>query len=407
MDDIRNKIQEEAYTSWINAGKIGTVEMATGNGKTFVAFKAILSMPKGSNILFLAETTVRENTVLQEANIYKSLFKIDPLKGYNFKFACYQASYKYSLRDYFPNANRDNTIIIFDEIHDLLSTERFRFITNSNLYNIPIPRLGLSATIDKKTEYIIGGEQITKHKKLMEFCPVIYTYSLQESIENKTTRDIRFFVLMHGLDNYYRKIKAGSKSNPFFTTELSNYGYLDSEFKKVLFTKAITETEKKNKEYRVINAASKRARFLYSLPSKIELCKKLIQSIEGKTLIFGQDSQSLLEICPTAIVDSNPNKNLDLQNFKLGKTRIGASNKILRQGENIPDLRNIVLFAYNSKVKEFIQMIGRLRKDSSVGNVIIIMTKSTQEESWFRSMTEELNVNFTYCPDIESLKKVY
>jgi ERCC4-related helicase len=34
------------------------VEIITGLGKTFIAFKAMLSMPANSNCLFLAETTV-------------------------------------------------------------------------------------------------------------------------------------------------------------------------------------------------------------------------------------------------------------------------------------------------------------------------------------------------------------
>lgn len=85
-------------------------------GKTFVAFKCILSMPKGSNILFLAETVVREATVREDADKYEKFYGVHPLKDYNFKFATYQGAYKYKLVDYFPNAQPDNTIIVMDEI---------------------------------------------------------------------------------------------------------------------------------------------------------------------------------------------------------------------------------------------------------------------------------------------------
>lgn len=112
----KEEIQEAAYQAWLAAGKIGTVEQATGTGKTFVAFKCILSMPKGSNILFLAETVVREATVREDANKYEKFYGVHPLKDYNFKFATYQGAYKYKLVDYFPNAQPDNTIIVMDEI---------------------------------------------------------------------------------------------------------------------------------------------------------------------------------------------------------------------------------------------------------------------------------------------------
>lgn len=47
----------------------------------------------------------------------------------------------------------------------------------------------------------------------------------------------------------------------------------------------------------------------------------------------------------------------------------------------------------------------RLRNDHAVGNVIIFVTSGTQEEKWFASMTEELNVDFIYCKTVDELLK--
>jgi superfamily II DNA or RNA helicase len=58
VDNRKELIQKAAYDAWIDNNRIGTAELATGTGKTFVAFRAILSMPKGANCLILAETTV-------------------------------------------------------------------------------------------------------------------------------------------------------------------------------------------------------------------------------------------------------------------------------------------------------------------------------------------------------------
>jgi len=403
IDNKRDQIQQEAFNAWLNNNKIGTIEQATGTGKTFVSFRCIQSMPKGSNILFLSETVVREQTVLEDAAKFKKLYGVDPLKDYRVKFPVYQGAYKYTLWDYFPDASPDNTIIVYDEIHDILSDKRIEFNINSEAFDSAfplIPKVGLSATIDKKTLYQVQGQEITKFDLLKQFCPIVYTYSLQESIDNKTTRDIKFFVLKHKLNSINKTIHVKTKDHDFFTTEEASYFRLDKDFKTAMFA---TYKTAKAKTDRIVQVASRRARFLYSLESKITQCKSLINSLPGKTLVFGQDSKTLLDICPTAIVSENKNYIQDLANFKAGVTDVTCSNKILKQGENIPGLDNIILLAYNSKIKDWTQMVGRLRNDKQVGNVIVFVTMGTQEEKWFESMTQELNVPFIYCSSIGQL----
>lgn len=409
INQQKEKIQTESHEAWLANGKVGTVEQATGTGKTFVAFKCILSMPKGSNILFLAETVVRENTVIQDAKQYKKFYGVDPLKNYKFKFATYQGAYKYNLWDYFPNAQPDNTIIVMDEIHDILSDKRIEFVQNSTKVSgkrinpelfSKYPKVGLSATIDRKTLYLIQGKEITKFDLLKTFCPVVYTYSLQESMDNKTTRELRFFVLNHELDAITKNIESGAAGAKFMATEKSKYPYLDKAVRDAQFRKYKSEKEKKDTIMRI---ATTRARFLYTLPSKVKSCKTLLPHLKGRTLVFGKDSKCLLQICPTSIVSENPNYLQDLADFKSGKTNIASANRILKQGENVPLLSNIVLTAYYSKPTDFQQMIGRCRSDMQEGNIIIYKTQGTQEEKWFDSMIEGLNVSFIYCTSIAQL----
>ena len=309
------------------------------------SFRCILSMPKRSNVLFLAETIVRKNTVLEDVTNYKKYYGVDPLKGHNVKFATYQGAYKYSIWDYFPNADESNTIIVFDEIHDILSTERFKFVQNSKLEENKIPRIGLSATIDKKTIYEIQGEETTKLALLNKFCPIVYTYSLQESIDNETTRKLKFFVLKHNL-GLSKTIEAGKKDNRFLTSELANYEYLNREVRSVMFNNSLSDKAKKD---RITQVTSNRARFLYVLPSKVKLCKSLLSVIPGKTIVFGKRSDTLLSLCPNAVVAKNPNKLKDLKDFREGKTQQCASEIMLKQGENIPGLDNVILLSYYSK----------------------------------------------------------
>ena len=117
MIDTRENIQQEAFTAWKNNNNRGTVEIATGIGKTFIAFHAVMSMPKHSNCLFLAETTVREDNVRQDSLKYESIYGVNPLKHVNFKFMCYQSAYKYNINDIFSNKNP--TIVILDNFVQL------------------------------------------------------------------------------------------------------------------------------------------------------------------------------------------------------------------------------------------------------------------------------------------------
>ena len=52
----KNKIQLEALSNWVNNNKIGTCEIITGLGKTFIFLHALYTMPLNKEIthLFLA-----------------------------------------------------------------------------------------------------------------------------------------------------------------------------------------------------------------------------------------------------------------------------------------------------------------------------------------------------------------
>jgi len=350
-------------------------------------------MPKGTNCLFLAEVGVREKTIRDDAEFFKELYGYNPLDGYNVQFMLYQSAYKTSIQKIFPNSK--STFICYDEIHEICSHKRILFVLNSDLKNVK--QIGLSATIDYKTLYEIQGERISKLDVLKKFCPVIFTYSINEAIDDKNTRELKFFILKHNLD-IRKNIKTGPKDKQWLTSEKLAYEYLDREFKKALFL-----PNGSSKDFKIRMTSSNRARFLYALESKIPIVKELISKLQGKTLVFGLDNQSLTNICPTAIVESNKNLAKDLDDFKNGITQLGASNRILRQGENIKGLANIIFHSYYGKFVPLRQCLGRSRKADSVGIIVLIMTSGTQEEVWFKNATEGLNSNWIYTTSVDEI----
>lgn len=395
LDTKKTQIQNEALEAWLNADSCGTIELSTGHGKTFIAFKAILSLPIGSNILFLSETTLRENNVRKDAEDFKKHYGFNPLDGYNITFVCYQTAYKHCYE------NKDIDLVIMDEIHDMLTPKYFNFAKN-NLIGKNIKCMGLSATINKKTKFIIDDKEETKKTLLDKFCPIVYSYVLNDALENNTTRELEFIVIEHELDGITKNIQAGKKGAYFLQTELSKYAYLNKNVK-TSFYKDIKDPKKK--EVYITAQASARARFLYSLPSKVEACKELLSFLQEKTLFIGLDSKTILSICPTSIVDENKNHVKHLEDFKLGKTLLTGSNKMLKQGENIPGLVNLVLLAYYSKSKDFEQYVGRNSRGKDLGKVFIFLIKNTQEEVWFQSMTEGLNIEFKRFSNVKNYIK--
>ena len=136
----RDDIQRKAVEEWLKFDKKGTLELATGTGKTIASLHCLYTMPKNKKLhLFLAETTARQKDLKEDILLYNKLFNVDVLKDYNLKFKCYQSAYK--LKNY------DFGLVIADEIHNSLSPEYSQFFFNNNYGAI----LGLFAIVDRNT----------------------------------------------------------------------------------------------------------------------------------------------------------------------------------------------------------------------------------------------------------------
>jgi superfamily II DNA or RNA helicase len=153
-----------------------------------------------------------------------------------------------------------------------------------------------------------------------------------------------------------------------------------------------------------------RAKLLYEIPSKIESCKDLLKILAGRTLIFGNSINSLNEITTNCISSKNTSDKNDeiLNRFQSGKIDVLASFKMLEQGANLKGLNNIILHSYYGREKSFIQRLGRGRLDVSKPiNLIVFLTKETQEEIWFKNMIGDFNTELIWCDNINQFKQKY
>lgn len=386
----RNEIQQSAVNAWLESNKHGTLELATGTGKTIAALKALYTMPKkdGKVHLFLAETIEREKDLKSDIELFNKINDCNLLQDYNLKFLCYQSAYR--LKDY------EFGLVIADEIHNSLTEEYVKFYHN-NKYDAVI---GLSATVDRSIKYLVHGVEVTKGSMLDQIAPSCFQYTMEQSIKDGIGRKLNIYIINHKLDSINKTIAAGSATKKFYQTELSAYQYWDKEHKKSWF---IQNQETKDIKIRV--TAMKRSKLLFELPSKVEATKQLLDKLKGKTLIFSNSLDSVLKVTPNVISSRNsPEQNKALREaFDKGSIQVVGNNKMLVQGANMKELDNCILMSYYSSEVSIIQKLGRLRKNGDTkGSVFIFVTEDSQEQIWASKMLANMTeFNFIYCKNIE------
>lgn len=392
MSDPREAIQERAFQNWIDSDRRGTIEAITGIGKTFIALRAIAELPEDAKILYLAETNERWKDLSLDITKYKEIYGVD-LSTRNIEMMCYQSAYK--------KRGLAHDLVICDEIHDSITPEYAKYYVN----NCSIRTMGLSATIEDG-DFSIMGRELTKLQFLNEFAPVCFSYKLADGQQDGTTRPLKVHIVEHRLDKNSRNVKAGTKAKPFMTSEAASYSYWDKRFKQTLYMPPDI------REFPMRHAVRKRAELLYSLPSKVELVKELLETLNGKTLIFGNHLETLEKITPNIIrsapkgvrkSDQETANTLIREKFDKGEIDVIASFKMLKQGANLREVDNVVIMSYYGKERDLIQRIGRLRMSGAlIGNVYIPVTIDTQEEKWFTEMTKSLKgVEFVTIPFIK------
>lgn len=385
----KDKVQQEALSAWQLTNKIGTCEIITGLGKTFIGLHALYTMPIDYSIthIFLAEVKDRRLDLIRDIEKYNKIFNRNVLGDYNLEFYCYQTVYKW--KDKFFG------LVIGDEIHDALSPAYSLFFKNNNYKAI----IGLSATVNTEVSYTTENGSYTKGDLLKKIAPICYSYGLDQGILEGTSRTLDVYIINHKLDDKNKTVAAGNKNKRFYQTEKQAYDYWDKEHKKAWF---IDNPDKRDLKIRI--TSHKRSTILYNLDSKVKETIKLIAKLDTRTILFGNSIDALLKVTPNIISSRNTDEVNNMIRYKFEKEEISliGSFKKLKQGANLPNIDNCIIMSYYSTDKDFIQRVGRLRQNNKIGNIFIFLTLETQEEIWFSKMFSNItNLNMIYCDNVE------
>lgn len=437
---IQDDIQNEAVDAWESNGYVGTLNLGVGAGKTFCFFKSLYRLQDAGLltsedlVVFKAERSNRwENTVLPEADKFESIFGKNPVKDFKIEFYTYQALVDTSQAKF----------SCLDEIHSGISAQYHVNLLQAlngyvlgltgtpdeSLYIFPdkaIPKLFMTR---EELELKSITDQTTKGNLLAMYCPIVYTKTEEELIDLEVLSPFETVIIWHTLNKTKRN---SSITATWKVTEedwwIKRKTYADGLFEEAYSLVAIRkegmtdeqfESEKeavnKKKDSLIFQASmikrTKMSKFLYSLPSKVNVSKKILSLLETPTIIFGVEKEPLWNLTENVVDDKKDAVKL-VKSFNDGEISVIATSKALQQGVTLKGLENIILHSFQSSSGQLIQTIGRvIRKvQGKIGRVYIIVTRDTYEEKWLKEMTKVKNakskttryVNLNIVAEVES-----
>lgn len=367
--------QQNALTAWHDNHFKGILEMATGAGKTYVGFSAIIEL---FNVIKRGIVIISAPTIeicRQWENKIGNFIEYDKLILVSSREPKWEGMLVDSLHDY--KKNRLNRIILIttydslsnlcrlildyknleifliaDEVHSFGSEERGKILQNKEFENKIKYRLGLSATPERM--YDQKGTDLIKSF----FGNIIFTYTIGDAINDKILCPY----------NYYLNI-----------VEMTNKEFRDYiEITKKL-AKQAHYTTSENDDSMLTLLLNKRALIIKNSENKILILEnsleKLIKENNIKyTFIFCIDTNQLNEVKKvlekfhlyysqiTGLENSDERKRI-LKEFENGGIDVLLSMKILDEGIDIPNAKNAIILASSTNPREYIQRRGRvLRK---------------------------------------------
>lgn len=374
----KNAIQEEGYNAWLSNNKFGQCYMATGTGKSRLAILGHIRNFKDCDpeeiLLAVPTRKLRDRnwefeytkwaTAEDYAKVMRCCYKsISKIKGRTFKY------------------------VIFDECHNITEASS-EFMKNNNVESC----IMLTAT---------EPESVTKQLILRQIAPVVFSYTLDQGVNDGIVQPYHIIVVETQLDNKVKYIEAGSKAKRFYQTEKAYYEYLN---KLILKFRTVGN-------YGAADVyVNKRMHFMYGLRSKSEVAKRLINHLhDRRLLIFCGNTNQCEEIAPgfgfhTGIKASEAEINFEkFLNHEIGKLTTCSA---LNEGHNIDDIDTAVVVQIRSVMKDLIQQLGRIVRwrDDKTGEehsiMYVVCCRNTVDENWMEAAFEGIDRDrITYISD--------
>ena len=282
----RTERQQEAVRNWIKAKGKGSIEAATGFGKTnmgLMSIRALLKKYPQLRILVVVPTTTLKN---QWQNI------ID-LEGFSFNVEV-QVINTVIKHEWICD------FIVIDEVHRVNSDDFSKIFTCVKYKLI----LGLTATFER-----LDG----KHVIMQKYCPIVDNISFTECLANGWVSDYKEYVVLINVDNideYKAFNKEWIEHYEFFQYDFNlamsmvkpSVGWKNKlKYRDELY-KGDDEQKKKDilkainyHSVRFMQTMQQRKSFINNHPKKIEIAKKIIEARSNKKIITFSNNVKMAE----------------------------------------------------------------------------------------------------------------
>ena len=377
----RTERQEQGVQRWVDNKLCGTLNWATGVGKTrggLMAISRFLKKNPTKSVIIVVPSEPIQRQWNQEL-IDWNLFQQCSVKTMNDtsvnKYSC--------------------TLLVIDEIHKVGAPTLLNIFKNVQYTII----LGLTATFER----LDGKDEIISKK-----CPIVDTISVEEAIENKWLADYREYEVLiepEDIDVYKEVNKEFYEHFSYFNYDFNLAMKCATDWKRRSELAKERCREDQSEDFKTVNkqilvhamgfsrTLQARKKYIYNHPKKIELTNLILENRQDKKCITFSATVAMAEKIKYGAVysgkDSVKKGRMNLQEFVQQDGGVLNTVMILNEGFNCPDISVSVILGFNSSSTTKKQRVGRVirQKEGKVAEVFTLVLKGTVEEEWFRKST--------------------
>lgn len=377
----RTERQEQGVQRWVDNKLCGTLNWATGVGKTRGGLMAISRFlkknPTKSVIIVVPSEPIQRqwNQGLIDWNLFQQC---------SVKTMSDTSVNKYSC-----------TLLVIDEIHKVGAPTLLNIFKNVQYTII----LGLTATFER----LDGKDEIISKK-----CPIVDTISVEEAIENKWLADYREYEVLiepEDIDVYKEVNKEFYEHFSYFNYDFNLAMKCATDWKRRSELAKERCREDQSEDFKTVNkqilvhamgfsrTLQARKKYIYNHPKKIELTNLILENRQDKKCITFSATVAMAEKIKYGAVysgkDSVKKGRMNLQEFVQQDGGVLNTVMKLNEGFNCPDISVSVILGFNSSSTTKKQRVGRVirQKEGKVAEVFTLVLKGTVEEEWFRKST--------------------
>lgn len=376
MKDLRDW-QKRAVKKWVKNDFNGTIEAATGTGKTIVGLHIAIEESKGKVLIVVPTIALQKQWYQELIDVVGKEFVGLIGGGEHYNNEQYVIAVVNSIRSkhFETEYGIKFDLVILDEIHRYFSQRNVQFLFKNEFEKV----LGLSATPDR-TDSI-------ENSLLHEVAPVVYRYKRKKAIDDGV------------LSNYSVVFKGVDLS----VEESIEYMIYHSHVKDKM--KYAYGREFMQFPYQLRRAIMQRRKIVQNAENKVIETLKIIKSHpKHKIIIFTESIDTADEINNNEELSviyhsktSKEERDRAIEQFKDGTSPVLVTVRALDEGFNVPNCDMAIFAAGNKTKRQTIQRIGRiLRKTRGKHAKIFFMyCKNTIEEAEMKKKEKMFEIDVT------------